>query len=329
MSMRIFAYLILVYIPVSTIASQSEPKAKNVAAEAQQQSAALTDDRQLAISNPFYITYRNQWYVALDVVEQRSVLRVALPAQIVSGIPFAAASSEIRDIELRTGAEVRYGITDRISGFVAGTYLADRDTSTTSSGLFSSSSSSYPRTGLMNPHFGIYGRLLGTQRDEWYIDVVGVYTPGIRSGDKSQVASPLSALEAGLAAGRNMGGFTAGLGTAISYSPETNYNNYLYRATSAITVEAITQYDFGIVFLNLHAGLHKYVDSVSNSDALNGKIRVIVNLEAGTKIGSNAFARISYGWLLPVSADYSSSGLNFVVEDKGGPAARLTVGARF
>lgn len=288
-----------------------------------------SEKERLPVYNPFFFSYKNQWYLELAATEQRYVWKATLPAQSYLGFPIAASSVETRYIEVRTSAELRYGFTDRIIAFVGGTYLADRDSSTTTTGS-ASFSSNYARTGMGNPHFGLIGRLLGTHRNAWYLDATGVYTPGIRPDDKNQmVASPMTTFEAGIALGRNFNAWTVGVAGNVAYSPEITYGSITYRSSTAVFFDGGLQYDFGPFFLNGRAGFMKYVDSVSVNDALNGKIRVVLMLDAGTKIADRGFVKISYGWLLPVSADYNSSGLNFVIEDKGGPMARLAIGVSF
>lgn len=91
----------------------------------------------------------------------------------------------------------------------------------------------------------------------------------------------------------------------------------------------ILQANFSPFFFNLLGGAIQYVDPSSANDAMAGKVRVVWAAEIGAAIEQNVFIKISYGWLMPVSADYNSGGLQMTFRDHGGPAASLTIGARF
>jgi hypothetical protein len=91
----------------------------------------------------------------------------------------------------------------------------------------------------------------------------------------------------------------------------------------------VLQAHFSPYFFNLLGGATQYVDPTSASDAMSGKVRLILAAEIGAEIQQNVFAKISYGWLMPVSADYNAGGLQVVYRDHGGPAANLTIGMRF
>lgn len=320
-------YFSLLVILASAPASAQQNPEKSVVIP-----VASDGDRaaQLSVSNPFFMAYKNQWYFELDTVEQRYTNRISLAAQTVSGIPFPASTAESRSIDTRLGGEVRYGITDRIIAGVRGNYLVDREGFSTYTGIFSSSTttSTTPKSGFMNPSLGLVGRLLGTKRDEWYVDLIGTYTPGIKSSDKNALTNPAANYDAGLALGRNAGPLTIGINAIVSYSPETTYNGFTYRSTTAILSEGIVQYEFGQAFINALVGLVKYVDPNSANDPLSGKVRTFLAVQMGVNVTQNLFAKASFGWLMPVSAETTSSGLTFVLKDTGGPAVGLTVGFR-
>lgn len=285
--------------------------------------------------NPFFIAYKNQWYVEGNGAWQKQTINVDMPSQVVtiSGITgtISAGGSETSLSQTRVGGEVRYGITDRIIAGVSALYLVKESTSTTYSGSLSTltTTPATARSGFYNPWFSLYGRLLGLDRNSWYLDVKGTFSPGIKSSDSSAFSRAQAEIDGGFALGRNVGAFTYGLGAQVMYSPEATNNGTTYRSTTTVIAQAIVQYELGQVFVEGLAGLFKYVDTNSANDPLVGKARTILQGSVGAKLQENIFIKGSFGWLMPVSTDYSFVYFSTTVTDKGGPIIGITVGAAF
>lgn len=208
-------------------------------------------------------------------------------------------------------------------------YLVSEKSTTATTGIFASGASSNSSPGFYNPRFSAVGRLLGVNRNEWYLDVGLAYMPGINSADKNAFAIPQPEIDTRVRLGRNIGAWTAGIGTSIAYTFETMHQGTTYRSNTALITEAIIQYGVEKYFAEAGAGFIQYVDHKSASDPLNGKVRTIVHVSIGSRFSENVFAKASIGWLMPIAADFRESGLLFHVEEKGGPAAHVTVGLRF
>ncbi len=319
------AYLLSVLLAVTPVFSQIGestvlPK-KNSAPEDTTESPA-----RLPIVNPLFAPYQGQWYVEVDATEQRSAFTATIPAQTYSGFGISESKSRSDYTDIRVGGRVSYGIHDRLMIGIRTHFLADRQVQTSSSGAFNSVGGGLSnKTGMYNPDLALQGRLLGVNRDEWHMNIIAIYSPGAVGG----LSTPQSNVRAGLLLGRNAGYFTFGVVGFAIWSPETTSGTIRYRSTTAVSGETILQAHFTPFFVNVLAGAFQYVDPGLANDAMSGKTRVVWAAELGAEIQQNAFVKISYGWLMPISADYNSNGLQMTFRDHGGPAASLIIGARF
>ncbi|HNE18343.1 MAG TPA: hypothetical protein PLF85_01425 [Turneriella sp.] len=287
---------------------------------------AKDPDRRLPIVNPLFAPYQGQWYVEANSTEQRSAITATIPVQNYSGFAISESKTRSDYTDIRVGGQVMYGIHDRLAVGVRTRFLADRQVQTSSSGAFTSGSSGVSsRLGMYNPSFALQGRLLGIDRNEWHLNVIGMYSPGSVGG----IGDPQTDVQAGLLLGKNSGFFSFGFVAFAIWSPETTSGTIKYRSTTAVSAEMILQAHFSPFFFNLLGGAFQYVDPSSASDAMSGKVRIVCEAEVGAEIQQNVFVKLSYGWLMPVSADYNSGGLQMTFRDHGGPAATLTIGARF
>ncbi|AFM11079.1 hypothetical protein [Turneriella parva] len=334
MPIRKLAYRLVFGLAVSTsLFAESNDAA--AAAGATAENTSLPDAKpaianRLPVANPLFLPSQNQFYVEIQGGWQRYASKVTFPAQTVSGVPLAAGSTKTTRDSVRMAATLAYALHDR---FVLGLdvlYLASERVSLSNTGSLSSlRASATTSTGFYNPRFSAIGRLLGLGRNEWFLDAGGIYSPGIKSDDPNAFAKPMSEVEAKVRVGKNSGPWTAGIGVSLAYSIETMHKGITYRSTTALLTEAVVQYDMARHFIDAGIGLIQYVDRTSANDALNGKMRTIIQFGLGTRFTQNVFARVSVGWLMPISADYRESGYLFQVEDIGGPVAFLTIGARF
>jgi|JI10StandDraft_1071094.scaffolds.fasta_scaffold354937_2 hypothetical protein len=325
MSIRNIIYLIFSVLTVAPAFSQAN-ELTNTAEKTTMGEATTRTDHRLPIVNPLFAPYQGQWFVQVDATEQRSAFTATIPAQSYSGFSFAESKSRTDYTDIRVGGQVFYGIHDRISVGIRTLFLADRQTQTVSTGAFTSQAPPLPTsTGMYNPDFVLQGRLLGVNQNEWHLNLIGIYSPGSIGG----LSAPPSNLLAGLLIGRNAGFLTFGLAALAIWSPETTVSTMRYRSTTAISGEMVLQAHFSPYFFNLLGGATQYVDPSSANDAMSGKVRLVWAAEIGAEVQQNVFAKISYGWRMPVSADFNSGGLQVVYRDHGGPAANLTIGMRF
>lgn len=327
----------LVFLSVAPLFTQqgsvSSNNEKNIVS--MDKNAAESKVDRLPSYNPFFIAYKNQWYVEGNGAWQKQTITTDMPTQTVtiSGITgtIPAGGSETDYSQTRIGGEVRYGITDRIIAGVNALYLVKENTSTTYSGSFAtfSTTPAAARSGFYNPWFSLYGRLLGLDRNNWYLDIKGTFSPGIKSSDSSAFSRTQSEIDGGLALGRNTGAWTFGLGTQVIYSPEATNNGITYRSTTTVSVQGIVQYELGALFVEAGAGLFKYVDTNSANDPLVGKARTMAQVGFGGAIHNGIFIKGTFGWLMPISTDYSVAYFRTTFTDKGGPIIGITVGAAF
>ncbi|MFZ5630647.1 MAG: hypothetical protein ACOY5B_16055 [Spirochaetota bacterium] len=315
-------YLFVAALSVVPVFSQSTEK--EAATEGK-----INSDGRLPIANPLFLPAQNQIYAEVQGGWQRYSTQVSVPAQTVSGVPLAAGNAKSTRDSVRIAAALAYALHDRfVLGFDV-LYLASERTTFSNTGSLSAFRATSTSTGFYNPRFSAIGRFLGLGQNEWFLDAGGVFSPGIRSDDSNAFARPASEIEGKLRFGKNAGRWTAGLGVALSYSLETLHKGVTYRSTTALLTEAVVQYDMSSYFLDAGLAFIQFVDRTSANDALNGKVRTIIQFGLGKRFTQNVFARVSVGWLMPIAADYRESGYLFQVEDNGGPTAFVTVGARF
>ena len=229
---------------------------------------------------------------------------------------------------MRMGAAIGYGLHDRFTLGVELLYLASEKTKTTSTGFLSPANEA-TSPGFYNPRFSAVVRLLGLNRNEWFLDAAFYYIPGISSSDKNAFANPGSEIQGALRLGRNAGAWTAGVTVAAAHYFESRQNSITYRSSTALVTEGILQYGADKYFAEVGVGLVQYVDQKSANDPLNGKMRTILHLGIGNRFSENLYAKVSVGWLMPISADFRESGLLYNIEAIGGPTANVTVGFRF
>jgi hypothetical protein len=292
--------------------------------------AKAANANRLPIANPLFLPSQNQFYVEVQGGWQRYSTKITFPAQTVSGVSLAAGSTKTTRDSVRMAATLAYALHDRFVLGIDVLYLASERASLSNTGSLSAfRTNTTTSTGFYNPRFSAIGRLLGLGRDEWFLDAGGIYSPGIKSDDTNAFAKPMPEVEAQVRVGKNSGQWTVGIGASLAYTMETLHKGITYRSTTALVTEAIVQYDMDRHFIDAGIGLIQYVDRTSANDALNGKMRTIIQFGLGKRFTQNVFARVSVGWLMPISADYRESGYLFQVEDIGGPAAFLTIGVRF
>ncbi len=329
MSIRNIIYLIFSVLPLNQVFSQSDTEA--TATPAPTESKSIVDLKKaqtnnLPVINPLFAPYKGQWFLQVDATEQRSAYTATVPAQSYSGFSVAESKSRTEYTDIRVMGQAAYGIHDRLALGIRTRFLADRQTQTTSTGIFTSGTSTLPtQPGMYSPEFILQGRLLGINRDEWHVNVIGIYSPGKIGGQSGSQSD----FQAGLMVGRNAGVLTFGLVGFAIWSPESTSGGVKVRSRTALSGEMVLQMHLSPFFFNLLGGAFQYVDPSSANDAMSGKVRLVCALEIGAEIQQNVFAKVGYGWLLPVSADQNANGLRMTFQDHGGPAANLTIGARF
>jgi len=331
MSIRNIIYLIFSVLPLTQVFSQSDTETTATPAPVESSSAVdLKKERtnRLPITNPFFLPYQNQFFAELQGGWQRFSTSVGFPQQTISGLTYPESSSKTTWDAVRMGAAIGYGLHDRLTLGVELLYLASEKSQTTSTGIFTPSSNN-TSPGFYNPRLSGLVRLLGLNRNDWFIDAGFFYMPGIASSDKNAFANPKPEIEGRLRLGRNAGAWTAGVAVALAYSFETTQNGVTYRSNTTLVTEGIIQYGADKYFAEAGVGLIQYVDQKSANDPLNGKMRTMVHFGIGNRFSENLYAKVTVGWLMPISADYRESGLLFHIEANGGPTAHVTVGFRF
>lgn len=287
-----------------------------------------SSDNRLPITNPLFLPYQNQFFVEVQGGWQRNSTSVRFPAQTISSVSLPESSSTTTWDAMRMGAAIGYGLHDRFILGVELLYLASEKSKSTSTGIFSPSNDA-TSPGFYNPRFSAVVRLLGLNRNEWFLDAGFFYIPGISSSDKNAFANPKSEIQGSLRLGRNAGAWTAGVGLSVAFSFEATQNGVTYRSNTALVTEGILQYGADKYFAEAAIGLIQYVDQKSANDPLNGKMRTMLQFGVGNRFSENLYAKVTVGWLMPISADYRESGFLFNVEAKGGPTAFVSVGFRF
>lgn len=257
------------------------------------QLVAADKDSRLRASDPFYLPYRNDFFISVGIAHSQQKLSFDIPAQIVNlgsgSVSLSASSGEQITKAIEGLTTVSYGIIDRLSIAVSGRFLLNEKRSITYSGITSSGGGSPDRSGAYAPEFATNLRLLGVRRDAWYLDLRTKYIPGIISNDANAVVVPQHNLQTGISFGRNHGGFSVGLGTYANYLFEAQNGIVRYRPYASVTSEAVMQYGFGNVFLRVRGSWSTYVDSDSRQDPILKLVRTNLYFDTGLHFSENFF----------------------------------------
>jgi hypothetical protein len=277
------------------------------AANSNNQDQGPTND-QIELSNPFYFPYARAVQIDVSASFARNTLKTEIASdQFTTKGLVRKGSAETIQTATALSASVRYGISDRFHLGVSGTGYVHSTTVLNGQGSLATATPEIPRQlGATEPTFQFGGRIGGIRQNETYFDLIGRYTPGIKSTSNSALGQRHT-FSATALLGRQIGFLTAGVAGSYLYSPAADTGYGYFPEAHLGAGSAVLQLDSSYVFLRLTGGLQAFLNSENNSNPVNGKPIFAASTEFGFKLGPNFLAVLGVAYTHTRLADVQDS----------------------
>jgi len=283
----------------------------NQPATASVNSAKATEQEKsnaIELASPFFLPYAGTLQIDASATYARNSLKTEIPFDQFTGKGLVRkGSAETIQTAMSINASIRYGITDRFHLGISGAGYVHSTAVLNGQGSMSNATPEIPRQlGATEPTFQLGGRIGGIRQNETYFDLIGRYTPGIKSTSNSALGQRHTFAAAALL-GRQLGFLTAGVAGSYLYSPATETGYGYFPEAHLGAGSAVLQLDSSIVFLRLTGGLQAFLNSENNSNPLNGKPVLAASTEFGFKFGPNFLAVLGLAYTHTRLADFQDS----------------------
>lgn len=278
---------------------------------------------ELSLTSPFYLPYAEEFTVEGGIAVYSRGTKIEL-----------LSLSGTRETSSKAGyaaLTARYGFTDRIALGVFAKYMIRQDFAQTQTGVLAASPAiRSTNNGFYDIGFSLSARLLGTRREEWYLNVEAAFAPGIRDNNNFSFSYPNNQYVSKLSFGRGVGDWTFGVIGSVLYYQSSSYDTTNEKNDETMgAAQLLLQYDFPRFYFRLSPGVVKFLDNRSNTDALKKKVFPAGTVELGFPLSDDSL--LSAGLLVvpSQSANSSSGGTNFSVSSVTQVTGTLALLARF
>lgn len=227
----------------------------------------------LPLSNPFYQPYAGDFYVETGLGYHLLKTQAA----------FNNVNYNSKESNISSTLNVKYGITDRFIAGVSTDVLIQNDFEESLSGAIPNpSNTSATERGLVQPSISMLGRLLGTRREDWILDIQGQFRLGNKDSKNYQVFFPNNEIDAQIGLGSNSGNWTYAITSHIQYWQFSSLDTKNDKNDKVATATQLQlQYDFSIFYIRSGGGVIKYLDQRSASSPILSKALAVFSAELG------------------------------------------------
>jgi len=263
---------------------------------------------ELNLRSPFYRPYAGDWIARMQgqYTSQNFSMNLTFPQ----------GSKSTQTDDYSSILTLGYGITNRISTAVSAKYTFAQPYNETNTGVLAAKGDEHSaKSGFADPTISLTGRLWGTMRDEWTLNVDVAFAPGITDANNFRISTPNNRFAASLLFGRNFSNFTLGVQESFSYYQDSTVDTTNQKNGQQILASALlAQYDFFNFYFQVTGAMINFVDTRSQSDALRKRPLANFGGTLGFECSDNLLVSTNFSWTsgvqgqgtLPAGIDYSA-----------------------
>ncbi|MBS0618214.1 MAG: hypothetical protein JSR44_08505 [Spirochaetes bacterium] len=266
---------------------------------------------ELDLRSPFYMPYAGDWVARMQAqyTSQNFSMNLAFPQ----------GSKSAQTDDYSSIITLVYGITDRISMAASTKYTLAQEYNETNTGAFAAKGDEHStKSGFADPTISVTGRLWGTLRDEWTLNVAAAFTPGITDANNFRISTPNNRFATSVLFGRNFNNITLGIQESFSYYQDsavdsTNQKNGQQTLASAL----VAQYDFFSFYIQATGAIINFVDARSQSDGLRKQPLGNFGATFGVECSESLLFSANFSWTTGLQGQSSlPSGINYSASAK-------------